>query len=53
MWVVGRVCTRWVGLRVTATEMIIYFYLHVVKNIFPWDDSLRQTNLSDYAVEFI
>jgi len=23
MWVVVRVCTRWVGLRVTAKEMII------------------------------
>jgi len=39
MWVVMRVCTRWVGLRVTVKEMIIESYLDVVKNIFPLDNS--------------
>ena len=35
----GRVCTKWVGLRVIAEKPKIYSYLQVVKNPYPQDDS--------------
>ena len=35
----GRVCTEWVGLNVIAEKMKIYSYHHVIKNVYPPDDS--------------
>jgi len=52
-WVGGKVCTRWVGLHVTAEKIKIYSYFHIVKNAYPQDDPKCQTNLSAYTVEFI
>jgi hypothetical protein len=43
-----RVCTGWVGLHVTADEMKIQSYLHVVKIFFCGVIPKGQTNLIDY-----
>ena len=34
----GRVCTKWVGLHVIAEKIKIY-YLHIIKNAYPQNDS--------------
>jgi hypothetical protein len=35
----GRVCTKWICLDVIAENMKMYSYLHVIKNLYPQDDS--------------
>jgi hypothetical protein len=38
-WWCGRVCTRWVDLRLIAEKIKICSYLHVVKILYPQNDS--------------
>ena len=48
----GRVCTKWVGLHVTAKKIKIQSNLLVIKVFFHRIIPKGQTNLSDYRVEF-
>jgi len=41
MGVCGRVCTKWVSLRVIVEKTEIYSYLHAARNSYPQDDLYR------------